>query len=188
MCSLAMTTAEATTSARTGAESVAAATALSRQFDELAAAHDPPSRALTEMARWLANRFELDVCSVYVIERNSDLLLVATMGLNQESVGRIRMKQSEGLAGLVAEECAPVSVADASSHPRFKLFPEAGEEKFRSFLGYPVLHDGTLQGVLVVQTIDERSFSESDQAIIEAASRAMARYVKSCRLLETLGQ
>lgn len=159
---------------------------LSREFNELAASHDPPSRALTEMARWLANRFELDVCSVYIIERNSDLLLAATMGLNQASVGQIRMKQTEGLAGLVAERAEPVSVADASSHPRFKLFPEAGEERFRSFLGYPVMFDAELQGVLVVQTVDERTFTVADLEIIEAASTAMARHVRNCRLVEAV--
>ena len=56
------------------------------------------------------------------------LVLAATVGLRQEGVGRIRMRITEGLAGLVAEQAQPVVVRDASTHPRFKYFREAGED------------------------------------------------------------
>ena len=45
------------------------------------------------------------------------------------------------------------------SHPRFKYFGEAGEEPYQSFLGVPLIDRGVLQGVLVVQTIEARTFS-----------------------------
>ena len=55
-----------------------------------------------------------------------------------ESVGRVRMRLTEGLAGLVAEQLQPQVVADATTHPRFKYFPEAGEDPYHSFLGVPL--------------------------------------------------
>jgi signal transduction protein with GAF and PtsI domain len=68
------------------------------------------------------------------------------------------MRLSEGLAGLVAEQVKPVIVEDAF-RMRFKYFPEAGEEAYRSFFG--VLVDrGLLQGVIVVQTTASRSFED----------------------------
>ena len=81
-------------------------------------------------------------------------MLAATIGLRPESVGRVRMRLSEGLAGLVAEQLRPQFVADATTHPRFKYFREAGEDPYRSFLGVPVIDRGLLQGVLVVQTAE----------------------------------
>ena len=68
----------------------------------------------------------------------------------------------EGLAGLVAEQLRPQVVADATTHPRFKYFSEAGEDPYRSFLGVPLIDRGLLQGVLVVQTIEPRAFSADD--------------------------
>ena len=75
-----------------------------------------------------------------------------------DSVGRVRMRLDEGLAGLVAEELRPLVVDDAPAHPRFKYFKEAGEDPYHSFLGVPLVDRGLLQGVLVVQTVEPRAF------------------------------
>ena len=89
----------------------------SAKLERIAEHFDPPSQALTEMVRRVANELELDVCSLYVLEPDKQhLCLAATMGLNQSSVGHVRMEISEGLAGLVAEELQSVSVAAASDH------------------------------------------------------------------------
>ncbi len=81
----------------------------------------------------IQQRFETDVCSVYLLEPDrSNLVLAATVGLRPESVGRIRMRLDEGLAGLVAEQLRPQVVEDATAHPRFKYFREAGEDPYHS--------------------------------------------------------
>lgn len=157
------------------------------ELNEIAARFDPPSQALTEMVRRIANRLELDVCSVYVLESDRQhLRLAATMGLNQSSIGHVRMKISEGLAGLVAEQLQTVSVAAAAEHPRFKYFPEAGEDKYSSFLGLAVVHREQLQGVLVVQTIEAREFSTTELDLLTSAAAAIATYVTRCRLVEVI--
>ena len=91
-------------------------------------------------------------------------MLAATIGLRPESVGRVRMRLTEGLAGLVAEQLRPQVVADATRHPRFKYFREAGEDPYHSFLGVPLVDRGLLQGVLVVQTIEPRVFDAGRRA------------------------
>lgn len=157
----------------------------SAKLDRIAAHFDPPSQALTEMVRRVANELELDVCSLYVLEPDRQhLCLAATMGLNQASVGHVRMKISEGLAGLVAEQLKSVSLAAASDHPRFKYFPEAGEEKYSSFHGLAVIDEGELQGVLVVQTIEAREYSDSEIGRVSDFAKAIAPTVARCRLVE----
>ncbi|NQV25813.1 MAG: GAF domain-containing protein [Rhodopirellula sp.] len=155
------------------------------ELDRIAETFDSPSQALTEMVRRVANELELDVCSIYVLEADrKHLRLAATMGLNQSSVGHVRMKISEGLAGLVAEQLMPVSLAAASEHPRFKYFPEAGEEKYSSFHGLAVIDDEQLQGVLVVQTIEAREYSAEEVDLVGSFAETIAPYVTQCRLLE----
>ena len=122
-----------------------------------------PTDALTASVKALQTRLSADVCSIFLLEADrSHLVLAATVGLREDSVGKVRMDMREGLAGMVAEELRPISVADVQKHPRFKYFSEAGEDSFHGFLGVPVVARGLLQGVLVVQTTKRRAFSDAD--------------------------
>ncbi len=108
------------------------------------------------------------------------------MGLKAESVGRVRMRLDEGLTGLTAELMKPVMVEDACTHPRFKYFPETGEEPYHSFLGVPLVEGGMLQGVLVVQARESRRFSTNESRLLVAVGAQLAPLVSEARLLETV--
>jgi signal transduction protein with GAF and PtsI domain len=98
--------------------------------------------------------------------------LATTVGLKQQCIGHLRMRLDDGLAGLIAEELRPVAVEDADRHPRFKYFPEAGKDAYESFLGVPLIDDGVLQGVLVVQTVEPRQFTAGEiQRLVDAAGQ-----------------
>ena len=113
----------------------------------------------------------VDVCSIYLLEADrTHLVLAATVGLRPESVGTVRMELHEGLAGLVAEQLRPIEVPNVKRHPRFKHFAEAGEDPYYTFLGVPLIDRELLQGVLIVQTVEERSFSDDEiTALLRAA-------------------
>ncbi len=119
---------------------------------------------------------------MYVLEPDrANLVLAATVGLRPESVGQVRMRITEGLAGLVAEQAKPVVVPDASAHPRFKYFRDIGEDPYRTFLGVPVMDRGVLQGVLVVQTTEPRVFGEDDVRMLATAGVQLAPIVSEAR-------
>jgi len=140
------------------------------------------SETLSNIVHLIQRRFATDVCSVYLLEPDrSSLVLAATIGLRQESVGRVRMRLREGLAGLVAEQLRPLVVADAATHPRFKYFPDAGEDPYRSFLGVPLVDRGLLQGVLVVQTMEARTFSADEVRMLNMAGTQLAAIVAEAR-------
>lgn len=144
-----------------------------------------PSETLANVVRLVKERFETDVCSVYLLEPNrATLVLAATVGLKPESVGRIRMGLNEGLAGLVAEELRPIMVEDATRHPRFKYFREAGEDAYRSFLGVPLLDQGMIQGVLVVQTANPRTHPPEAINLLAATAAQLGTVVGEARVLE----
>jgi starch phosphorylase len=144
------------------------------------------SETLQDVVHLVQKRFHTDVCSAYLLEPDrANLVLAATVGLRPESVGRVRMRLSEGLAGLVAEQLRPQFVADAVTHPRFKYFSEAGEDPYRSFLGVPVVDRGVLQGVLVVQTAEPRVFTPDEVGSFATAAGQLAPIVAEAR---TLGQ
>jgi phosphotransferase system enzyme I (PtsP) len=148
--------------------------------------HDP-RETLSNIVRLIQRRFATDVCSVYLLEpERGELVLGATVGLDPQSVGRVRMGLNEGLTGLVAERMAPVMVSDAFQHPRFKYFPEAGEDPYHSFLGVPLVEGGALQGVLVVQTLEPRPFSPNETRMLVTVGSQLASLVSGARLLEQI--
>jgi signal transduction protein with GAF and PtsI domain len=143
-----------------------------------------PAETLTNIARLIQQRFQSDVCSVYLLDADRlNLVLAATIGLHPSSVGRLRMGLNQGLVGLVAERREPLVVADATVHPRFKRFPEAGEDLYHSFLGVPMVDRGLLIGVMVVQTIEAREFSRDDVRMIATAASQLTPIVSDARFV-----
>lgn len=135
----------------------------------------------------VAERMETEVCSLYLLDRQRNrLTLCATMGLDQESVGKVSMGIDEGLTGLVIEKMGAVMVVDALAHPRYKYFPETGEERFHSFLGVPLMERKRPLGVLVVQTSRRREFNRDEVRLLKAISNQVASIIIQARLLDSL--
>ena len=124
----------------------------------------------------------VDVCSIYLLESDrTHLVLAATVGLRPESVGKVRMELHEGLAGLVAEQLRPIEVPNVKRHPRFKHFAETGEDPYYAFLGVPLIDRELLQGVLILQTVEERSFSDDEIASLLLAAGEISPIVAQVR-------
>src|SRR6516165_7637606 len=157
----------------------------SEEIANLAQEGGRPAETLSNVVALIAKRFHTDVCSAYLLEPDrSNLVLAATLGLRADCVGQLRMALNEGLAGLVAEEVRPVAVENAQIHPRFKYFAQAGEDRYHSFVGVPLIDRGVLQGVLVVQTIEPRLFSEEEIRMLVNAASEVAPVVSEARTLD----
>src|SRR5580704_10618456 len=144
-----------------------------------------PAETLMNVVALIAKRFQTDVCSAYLLEPDrANLVLAATLGLRPQCIGTLRLSLHEGLAGLVAEQVRPVAVEQVESHPRFKYFKESGEEAYQSFLGVPLLDRGVLQGVLVVQTVEARTFHDDEIRALTEAAAQVAPVVSEARTLD----
>src|SRR5437667_5533758 len=144
-----------------------------------------PAETLMNITALIADRFQTDVCSAYLLEPDrATLVLAATVGLRPQCIGTLRMALHEGLAGLVAEEVRPVAVEQVRNHPRFKYFREAGEDDYHSFLGVPLIDCGVLQGVLIVQTKEPRVFHEDEVRMLAKAAAQVAPVVSEARTLD----
>ncbi len=147
-------------------------------------AHDA-AETLPALARLIADRLRVDVCSLY-LRRGDRLVLRATHGLDPASVGKVSMKTSEGLTGLAIEQMNPVAVEEAPGHPRFKYFPETKEELYHSFLGVPLVERGQGLGVLVVQTRRPRRWTRAETLTMTTVASQIAGVVRSATLRESL--
>jgi phosphotransferase system enzyme I (PtsP) len=142
---------------------------------------------LQNIVTTIRDRMEAEVCSIYILDpQKKRLTLRATMGLDPESIGKVSMAIGEGLTGLVIERMEPVMVVDALAHPRYRYFPETGEERFHSFLGVPLFNNKSPLGVLVVQTSRRRQFSRDEIRLLITISAQAASIIVQAQLVESL--
>jgi len=155
------------------------------EIASLAEEEGKPADTLMNIVALIASRFHTDVCSAYLLEPDrANLVLAASLGLHPRCIGTLRMPLNEGLSGLVAEQLRPVMVADARNHPRYKYFKDSGEEEYHSFLGVPIVDRGVLQGVLVVQTKELRTFRETEIRMLMEAAGQVAPIISEARTLD----
>jgi phosphotransferase system enzyme I (PtsP) len=144
---------------------------------------------LRQTVAMVSRHMDADVCSIYLLDEESEeLVLEATIGLNPEAVGRVRMRVGEGLVGSIFENRDPINEGFASRNPRFKYFEEAEEDRFNSLLGVPILRGMEKIGVLVVQHEKRDYFDARDVAAMRAIASQLAGAIGNARFLMDLNR
>ncbi|MFC1781280.1 phosphoenolpyruvate--protein phosphotransferase [Planctomycetota bacterium] len=139
---------------------------------------------LDKTVEMVASHTDSDVCSVYLYNsENRELVLRATRGLNQNSVGKVKLKLGHGLTGLALQEGHPICEKDAKQNPNFRFFPGINEERFECFLAVPIIRGISKIGVLVLQREKNKPFSDSDIASLETAASQLADIIENARFL-----
>lgn len=147
---------------------------LRRIVQEVSAARDL-DQALNIIVRRVRHAMDADVCSVYLTDfEEQSYVLMATEGLNPESVGTVRLGFSEGLVGVVGMREEPINIDDATENPHYRYFPQTGEEHYPSFLGVPIVHSRKVLGVLVVQRRIAQKFTEDGEALLVTVAAQLA--------------
>ena len=140
--------------------------ALSQITQEVASEHDL-SKAMSLLVQHIRRTTEADCCSLYLYDDLSKRYrLVATDGLSQQAVGKATLRYNEGLVGVVGSSRELLNLADAPSHPNFKYLPEVGEDEYLSFLGVPILNQGNLLGILVIQAKVKQMFGDQEESFL----------------------
>lgn len=156
---------------------------LLRQIREAMAVGDAAQARLDRVVRIIATSLEADVCSIYLGRANGELELFATEGLNAGAVHAMRLRPGEGLAGLIMRTGQPLALADAPSHPAFSYRPETGEDPYHAMLGVPILRGGRAVGVLVVQNVEERAYTEDEIDDLQTIAMVLAELVAGGELV-----
>ena len=148
-----------------------------RTIREAMAGTESVQERLNYFVAAISKAMEVKVASIYLLRAGQDLELSATKGLKKSAVHKTRMKPGEGLVGHVALTARPLNLADAQSHPLFSYRPETGEDRFKSFLGVPILRGGRTLGVLVAQSEKARSFNEEEVEDLLTVAMVLAEII-----------
>lgn len=152
---------------------------MARRLREIMAEPGDGQERLDKIVRLISGLMVAEVCSIYLKRQDGSLELFATEGLNPEAVHMTRLNRGEGLVGRAAEIAAPVNEPDAQAHPAFSYRPETGEEQYHSLLAVPVLRGGAVLGVIVVQNMTPRVYSEEDTEVLQTTAMVVAEHLAS---------
>ena len=150
---------------------------LLRRLREIMAEQTSAQMRLDKLVTVIASNMVAEVCSIYLRRAGKMLELFATEGLNRAAVHNTRLKEGEGLVGLVGETAEAVNLSDAPSDPHFSYRPETGEDPFKSFLGVPIVRGGQVFGVLTVQNKAERAYAEEEVEALQTVAMVLAEVV-----------
>lgn len=129
------------------------------------------ARDLQEVLHIMVNRVaesvQTEASGVYLVDKqNQQYILAAARGFKPNIEGKITLKFSQGLVGLVAEREEPINVEDAPNHPHYHFFSEMGEDIYQSFLGVPIIYQRELVGIIIIQQREKRKFEEHEVAFL----------------------
>ena len=139
---------------------------------------------LANVTDLVSKRLDADVCSIYSADpEQQKLRLASTIGLDADAVGRVELPIGEGLVGLAASSGQPIAIEHARADPQYRYFPETGEERFESLLAAPMIVQGVVIGVIVIQTVEPRRFDEPDIELLQTCASLLAPVVVNAQLL-----
>ena len=150
---------------------------LLRRLREIMAEQTSAQMRLDKLVSVIASNMVAEVCSIYLRRAGKVLELFATEGLNRAAVHSTRLKEGEGLVGLVSETAEAVNLSDAPSDPHFSYRPETGEDPYKAFLGVPIVRGGQVFGVLTVQNKAERIYAEEEVEALQTVAMVLAEVV-----------
>jgi GAF domain-containing protein len=147
------------------------------------------SASLQTVAETVSDVMNTDVCSIFLFERDENrLYLRATKGLNRGAIGEMSMILGQGIGGRAAQEGRPIMVHDVQHDQRFHIDPLLNEQRYGSMVSMPiilfasgndVLRSDQLQGIITVQSISRRYFSDEEVHFLEVVAGELAFFISN---------
>jgi two-component system, sensor histidine kinase PdtaS len=147
------------------------------------------SASLQTVAETVADVMNTDVCSIFLFEQDENrLYLRATKGLNRGAIGEMSLALGQGIGGLAAQEGRPIMVHDVQHDQRFHVDPLLDEQRYGSMVSMPIilfassndaLRRDQLQGIMTVQSISRRYFSDEEAHFLEVVAGELAFFISN---------
>jgi len=130
---------------------------------------------------------DVDSCFIYLYQ-NKKLTLFASKKPHKNLLGKIALKQGEGITGWVAEHKKTVAIKEkAYLDPRFKFFKELPEDYYEAFLSVPIVDKQGLVGVINLQNKKPKVFSKKEKKMVEVFASVIASGLRKVILQEKVG-
>ena len=145
---------------------------------------DETMRVIMEQARSV-----LGVASCGLMTRDEatgDLVTVASLDLPRDLIGKIRLKEGEGVTGRAVAERRAVQNRDLFADEQSRFRDLRRQTGFRSMLAVPLREGDEAFGALVVFRTDVHDFTPGEQELLMALADQAAIALEHARLYERL--
>jgi len=132
----------------------------------------------------ISRHMQTEACSIFLLDKTSNkLVLRATVGLNPDMIGNLKLNIGEGITGTSLKELKPICVPRGSEDPNFKYVPGIFEEKYESFLAVPILRSSNRLGVIVLEDSKPDYYNKRDIRALSAIASQLATFLEHARML-----
>ena len=124
------------------------------------------------------------ICSLMLLdEEKRELRISATQSISEEYIKKPNLKVGEGIAGKVAKEKRPITVADVTKEKEYKYRSIAEKEGLHSLLSVPLMVKGKVIGVLNSYTSFPHRFTKNEMDVLTTVANQAAIAIENTRLL-----
>lgn len=130
-----------------------------------------------------------DACAIMLVDKNSQTLtLKSCRGFYDLAAGSVRLPKGKGTSWKIVEGKAAIALPEVKADPDFMLVMEAGEERYTSMMGVPILNGNECIGVLFAEDFKRRNYTTEDIAKLEQIACQYADSISSAWGFEQLGE
>jgi signal transduction protein with GAF and PtsI domain len=144
-------------------------------------------QSLDSVVQLVVEFMDCDSCLLYLLE-NDELVLCASNTAHPQSIGKVRLKLSEGLTGWVARERRLLAISREAYHDsRFKMFSELPEDTFEAFLSAPIVFRNGVVGVINVQHRDPHAHTGGEMELLTTVGEQVGCLLELSRCVPAAG-
>jgi two-component system NtrC family sensor kinase len=126
-------------------------------------------------------------CGLFTLDPvTGDLTSAASLDLDPETVGRIRLRIGEGITGMAVKERRPQQSADLRYDPRVRYPQVAAASPLRSMLAAPLVVGNEAIGALTVLRTDVHHFTPEEESLVVAFADQAAMALEHARLFSSV--
>jgi diguanylate cyclase (GGDEF)-like protein len=177
--------------------SEATGTQLSRPSRELSVFHDVAKALassldldsiLQTILEKMAESFRPDTWSLLIVDEQKDEMYFAiAVGDAAETLGKIRLKVGEGIAGWVARQGEEAIVPDVAKDARFaRQIDEVTNSQTRSVVAMPLRSKHRVLGVIQLINIDLARFGKEEHFLLQSLCDFAAIAIENARAVERI--
>ncbi|MBE6448815.1 MAG: phosphoenolpyruvate--protein phosphotransferase [Alphaproteobacteria bacterium] len=142
------------------------------------------SEKLEKIIVMIVRQMKADAGACYIQIDENYLELFASCGYSPEADHNITIRIGEGLVGEVAKSKKSLVVSNVWKHPQFSYQPSMAEDKYKSFLGVPLIRWGRVIGIITLQHKKTHEYSNSEVEIAETVAMILSDLVASDEMSE----
>ncbi|MEW5758937.1 MAG: GAF and ANTAR domain-containing protein [Candidatus Omnitrophota bacterium] len=123
------------------------------------------------------------ICSLMLLDDKGYLQIRATQSVSQDYNKKPALKVGEGIAGKVAEENKPISIADLAQCNEYKYKEIAKKEGLASLLCVPLSVKKKAIGVINLYTSTPHKFTKSEVHLLTTVANQAALVIENTELI-----